>query len=102
MVKATGVGTDEETDPATDIPILRKLGEDALAEVNNQYISTVDGDIPRIKWSEISYGVGDLIRIRDLYGNKPKVRITSETWTIDQQGVKRIPGFTPVKEGTNS
>lgn len=102
VVPASDVGTDPDTNPADDIPILEARGVAALKEEANKYISATDGEVPYLKWNEMSYGLGDLVRVKDFYGDKQKMRIVEDTWTINESGdVKRTPSFRAVLENAN-
>lgn len=100
VVRASDVGTDEEQTIAQDNVELRRQGLDALNAPANRYISAIDGEVPYIEWSKMSYGLGDLVRVKDYYAKKAKMRIIEDTWTINREGVKRIPSFREVPEDT--
>jgi len=103
VVSAGDVGTDEAIPVGDDIPELTRRGEEALREEANKYISATDGEVPYLKWSEMSYSLGDLVRVKDFYGEKAKMRIVEDTWTINESGVvKRTPSFKNVLENAQA
>lgn len=100
VIEASDVGSAaDETDPekittvAQDQKILKAMGKAALQEPSNRYIRLVNGEVPPNKWSSISYGLGDIVMVRDALGNTQKMRITEQIFSSDATGEKRTPSF---------
>lgn len=96
VVPARDIGTDAETPVSDDIPLLRERGRAALAEINNQYIAAADGDILAKDWASNSYGLGDIVDVKDTLGNVTRKRVTENIWSVDSRGARKTPAFSGV------
>lgn len=95
IIDASDIGTGTTT-VAEDQADLRERGLDVLADINNRYLMTVDGDIPQTLWNKVYYGLGDIVLVKDTYGNATKCIITEQIWSSDSAGERRTPSFEPL------
>lgn len=95
VVDASDIGTGSTT-VAEDQDDLTQRGYEILADVNNKYIKAVDGDIPQNAWQKVYYGLGDIVVVKDTYGNKGTAIISEQFWSSDATGQKQVPTFEPL------
>jgi len=91
-----GADTDNPTTIAEDRAQLAQLGYQTLADINNRYTHMTDGEIDQKNWNKVSYGLGDLVMVKDLLGNRTKCQITESVWSVDGTGRKLTPTFTAI------
>lgn len=103
VVEAEDIGTAADYEPGEDDPPATTILEDqedlkerGLAELRaqaNRYQRLVNGDVPTANWVDTSYGLGDIVWVKDNYGAKSKMRISEQIWSLDATGVVRTPTF---------
>lgn len=77
---------------------LTEIGRAVLRDNNNRYYKMIDGEVPRDRWNDTFYGLGDIVWVKDNYGDKNKMRITQQVFTSDHTGESRVPGFSLIEE----
>lgn len=83
-----------EANEIDDIPSLTNIGKRALADDSNRLVSMIDGDIPTNSWNDIYYGLGDIVWVKDTYGEKVKMRVIEEILSSDASNpFSRTPTF---------
>lgn len=89
MVFADDITTDQIGGDRTKLQnMLNQRARDALA--NNNYIKAVDGEIIPQDFDYISdYQLGDVVKLKSLWGTQADARITEYIRTMDNQGVYR-------------
>lgn len=93
VIDAADIGTGATT-VAQDQDALTERGYETLADNNNKYIRIIDGDVPQNKWNDTYYGLGDIVYVKDTYGNKIKALISEQIWSSDAAtGESRTPSF---------
>lgn len=103
LVEATDIGSAiDEEDPekittiADDQAALVLRGQEVLAEENNKYIHYIDGKVPQNKWNDTYWGLGDIVMLKDVSGDKSKSRITEQIWSASSSGEEMVPTFEQV------
>ena len=93
VVDASDIGTGSTT-VAQDQDALEQRGYEVLRDVNNKYARAIDGDIPQNMWNETYYSLGDIVYVKDTYGNKIKALVSEQIWSSDAAaGESRTPSF---------
>ncbi|MGW8179617.1 MAG: Gp37-like protein, partial [bacterium] len=72
---------------------LRQLGRSELAKQDYRYYKLIDGDVPPDKIQNVYYSLGDLVVVKDTYGDKSTMRIVEQVITDDAQGTRYNPTF---------
>lgn len=72
---------------------LDQCGREALTEHN--YISLYDGEVrftDNMVYGE-NYHMGDLVELRDAYGNQTRSKVVEHIWTYDSDGLRSYTSF---------
>lgn len=98
-VNAKDIGKDRTDAFQNDWPEMSQRGREALAEANHRFALAIDGEIPPGKFSDpnVFYGLGDKVWVKDIYGNKEKMQITEEVWSVDAGSIQRTPTFSVIE-----
>jgi hypothetical protein len=92
-----GNGTgDDATTVSEDQAMLRQKGRELLALPANKYTRLIDGDIPPQSYTAAKFSLGDLVLLRDTYGNLNRARITEHIWSSDGNETRHTPTFEAV------
>lgn len=95
VVDAKDIGEDDTRPLSEDVNLLKKRGLEALAELKNQYVNMLDGDIVDLEWNLLGT-LGDIVVVKSGIDRIP-MRIAEVIWSADRTGVRRTPTFSIVE-----
>lgn len=76
---------------AQDQVILRQRGLAALNAPDHKYTKLVDGDIPQNVVAQLQPQLGDIVQLKDKFGERNTCRVSELIWSTDGEGTKNTP-----------